>query len=265
MKHLILCLTCAVAFASIAEEAPVAAKRMKLTPEQRAARRAERAKRFYEKTGGFVQSVHTGKVVRVVNTTSKVDNRLVDAGMLSFRANLDLPLEVISSAEVKDPKGYFGDSAGLVIVLVDDAETPTVLTSEEEAWAKVNVGRLAADGADGKIVLRRTIKEIWRAAAFALGAGYSELQPDLMGPVRSLADLDKIKSDAPSPVCYNMMIGVANRFGITPCQTATYLQACEQGWAPAPTNDVQKAIWDKVHAMPAEPLKIKPETKKVSD
>ena len=24
-----------------------------------------------------------------------------------------------------------------------------------------------------------------------------------------------------------------------------------------PTNDVQKAIWDKVHAIPTEPLKIK--------
>ena len=34
---------------------------------------------------------------------------------------------------------------------------------------------------------------------------------------------------------------------------------------PAPTNDVQKAIWDEIHAMPTEPIKIKPETKKVSD
>ena len=41
-----------------------------------------------------------------------------------------------------------------------------------------------------------------------------------------------------------------------------YRKACEEGWAPQPTNDVQKAIWDKVHAMPTEPLKIKPETKK---
>jgi hypothetical protein len=50
--------------------------------------------------------------------------------------------------------------------------------------------------------------------------------------------------------------------GVLPAQRATYLKACEEGWAPAPTNDVQKAIWDKVHAMPTEPIKIKPETKK---
>ena len=47
-----------------------------------------------------------------------------------------------------------------------------------------------------------------------------------------------------------------------PGKRSVYRKACEEGWAPAPTNDVQKAIWDKVHAMPTEPIKIKPETKK---
>ena len=30
-------------------------------------------------------------------------------------------------------------------------------------------------------------------------------------------------------------------------------------------NEYQKAIWDKVHAMPTAPIKIKPETKKVKE
>ena len=50
--------------------------------------------------------------------------------------------------------------------------------------------------------------------------------------------------------------------GVTPVRYATYRIVCREGWAPAPTNDVQKAIWDKVHAMPTEPIKIKPEEKK---
>ena len=45
-------------------------------------------------------------------------------------------------------------------------------------------------------------------------------------------------------------------------EVVSYQDACEMGVAPAPTNDVQKAIWDKVHAMPTEPIKIKPEEKK---
>ena len=50
--------------------------------------------------------------------------------------------------------------------------------------------------------------------------------------------------------------------GVTPLRIATYRQACREGWAPAPTNDVQKAIWDKVHAIPKSPMKIEFDPKK---
>ena len=30
----------------------------------------------------------------------------------------------------------------------------------------------------------------------------------------------------------------------------------EEGWSPSPTNDVQRAIWEKVHAIPDKPLTI---------
>ena len=50
--------------------------------------------------------------------------------------------------------------------------------------------------------------------------------------------------------------------GITKKISATYLDACEQGWAPAPTNEYQKAIWDKVHAAPKNPMKIEFDPKK---
>ena len=45
--------------------------------------------------------------------------------------------------------------------------------------------------------------------------------------------------------------------GVTPWKETTYKRACEEGWAPAPTNEYQKAVWDKVHAIPDQPLKIK--------
>ena len=53
--------------------------------------------------------------------------------------------------------------------------------------------------------------------------------------------------------------------GIEMSKISSYLKACQEGWAPAPTNEYQKAIWDKVHAMPTAPIKIKPETKKVRE
>jgi hypothetical protein len=48
--------------------------------------------------------------------------------------------------------------------------------------------------------------------------------------------------------------------GVTPAEMTTYRKACREGWAPAPTNDIQKAIWEQVKADkergPTNPLKI---------
>ena len=42
----------------------------------------------------------------------------------------------------------------------------------------------------------------------------------------------------------------------------TYKDACEAGWASKPTNIWQKAIWDKVHTTPKNPMKIEFDPKK---
>ena len=49
--------------------------------------------------------------------------------------------------------------------------------------------------------------------------------------------------------------------GIVPPRKTTYREACEQGWAPKPANAVQQKVWDEVHAMPTEPMKILPKSK----
>ena len=50
--------------------------------------------------------------------------------------------------------------------------------------------------------------------------------------------------------------------GVKPSILVPYRRACEEGWAPAPTNEYQKAIWDKVHAAPKNPMKIEFDPKK---
>ena len=44
--------------------------------------------------------------------------------------------------------------------------------------------------------------------------------------------------------------------GVTPHYRCPYFKACEEGWAPAPTNEYQRAVWEKVHAIPDKPMKI---------
>ena len=45
-------------------------------------------------------------------------------------------------------------------------------------------------------------------------------------------------------------------FGVAPAKLVPYQIACREGWAPPPTNDVQKAVWEKVHSIPDKPLTI---------
>ena len=61
---------------------------------------------------------------------------------------------------------------------------------------------------------------------------------------------------------FNKMINNAKLMGVAVRRRVSYRKACQEGWAPAPTNDIQKAIWDKVHAVPATPMKIEFDPKK---
>ena len=44
---------------------------------------------------------------------------------------------------------------------------------------------------------------------------------------------------------WKMIVANCNKRGIPTLRHGTYRSACEHGWAPAPTNDVQKAIWEE--------------------
>lgn len=50
--------------------------------------------------------------------------------------------------------------------------------------------------------------------------------------------------------------------GFEPAVVATYLTACREGWAPAPTNDFQRAIWERALSEkergPTNPIRILP-------
>ena len=84
-----------------------------------------------------------------------------------------------------------------------------------------------------------------------------------MDPVFSLSQLDQILVDNIG-IAQKMLIerSAIRYFGMRPYKRTTYLKACEEGWASPPADEYQKAIWDMVHALPSQPIKIKPETTK---
>lgn len=229
----------------------------KLTPEEQK-QRIEAGRLAAEKRlGGFLCAPVTGKVIRVINR----QNALVAEDVEKIVHDTCGTLNYIAEIVAVDPSD---GRTGARIELVED-DSPTLLVAPEDFWSRVNVLRLTVDKPDVKLLRRRFIKEFWRAFAMALGAANSNYQPCLMRTVSSLDDLDGDDTLTPCPEPFDKIQRTGEKIGLVHPRRVSYKRACQEGWAPAPTNDVQKAIWEQVHSLPTEPIKIKPETKKVSN
>ena len=127
---------------------------------------------------------------------------------------------------------------------------------------QVNVAALAKDNPSAEVLEARVKKELWRAFVLLFGGGNANLAGDLMRPINSLTDLDAYPVLAPGPEPFNAVMTGARTRGITFIRRTTYKSACEEGWAPAPTNEFQKAIFDQVKADkergPTNPITIPP-------
>ena len=185
----------------------------------------------------------------VVNAQKTVDAATV-AGLVRrcrISSNIPLALDV--------------DNAPAVVRLEETDGFLGFMSVYPEAFcAVVNVKALAADGASKEVVAERLRKELIRAALFVLGSGYSP-SPCLARPVSNLEELDRLNVPILSPETMTHLKAMP-KLGIHEIRFATYYQACREGWAPAPTNDVQKTIWEQVKADkergPTNPITIQP-------
>lgn len=153
--------------------------------------------------------------------------------------------------------GEGNSPAKIELVERDDATTVTV--NPEDFRAIVNVKALAADGAAADVVEARLKKEIVRASFFLMGTGST--QHDVTKPVSDLKELDAVKENDVSAETIVHMSCKA-KAGVRTIRFSTYRQACKEGWAPQPTNDVQKAIWDEIYKIPDQPIKIEYDEKR---
>ena len=87
--------------------------------------------------------------------------------------------------------------------------------------------------------------EMWRAVAFVLG-GYDSGTLCAFSAITDSREIDNLPIKVFSPQILAKVVAGAERRGVARIETATYYDAARRGWAPAPTNDIQKAIWDKV-------------------
>ena len=209
--------------------------------------------------GGKIRQPDTerGEIV-FINTQKTVDAKVLEKAI----EKLERQFKYIFKVSDKDVAG----NAGRFVIRLEDLDrTERILLAPENFWISVNVKSLAADNPPKVILADRFEKEVRRAFAFVCGGTCGTEPNGICRMVKSLSDLDAIPGldfalDVEARIVNNM-----RETEVRPYRIAKYSEAVQEGWAPAPTNDAQKAIWDKVHALPTEPIKIKPETKKVTE
>lgn len=149
------------------------------------------------------------------------------------------------------------------LYVIDDPKMPTLLHAPEQRWTMVNVASLkAGDGEKAAFFEARCRKELVRGLSLLCGTQTSNYPNSLLLSVTKPEDLDEFVSDKLPVDIPARFQPYLKRLGITPLEMVPYVRACREGWAPAPTNDIQKAIWDKAHEIPKNPMKIEFDPKK---
>jgi len=202
------------------------------------------------KTGGMLQSAAEGPAVVFLNTQKRVSEQelrpTVDQLHKMLRLSAVLSTKP-SDAPVTEALTALADTnTAAVIVIGDSAGYPALLVAPESRWALVNVGALAGEGVSAPTLADRTRKEMSRAFGYLMGVAHSNQELCLLKPVLQPADLDGLKAQSLSPESFNKIMAHAQKLGMKPVRASTYRKAVEEGWAPAPTNDIQRAIWNEL-------------------
>ena len=228
-----------------------------------------RAERMMKRFGGMVTKPNSGSgSIAYVNCTKTVSSDFLQEVVSEIAELLSIKI-CVKDVDAKPTldgmsKAVLKSGSEAAIFIVEDVAYPTLLVAPESEWAIINVTALSKDKPDKEKLKKRIAKQAWRAFGLLCGAADSQTVGCAMKPVSTLEELDGIgQYICPEPL--PAIVSHLKQLGVKPIITSTYRQAVREGWAPAPTNEYQKAIWDKVHAMPTAPIKIKPETKKVRE
>lgn len=205
------------------------------------------------RSGGFVTRMVAGKSFLFADTRKKgpTENAKLIKEMELF---CEIPfvwrkIELTDTSPLMMAKHLLSNEpfAAVTIIKDGDADEPVLATFPEDGIAVINVTPLK-DGVSESVFNDRFEKELWRSVAFAAG-GIESMSPHCsLKYIKVPADLDALDCKMLSPEITSHITHNAFKFGFGRNVTTTYRNACREGWAPPPTNDYQKAIWDRVMA-----------------
>ena len=199
-----------------------------------------------------------------INAQSSVANDVIAKPIDSIASEFAIDIQKVDGAapDIRTiPATLKGLGAKGGIWIVDDPSMPISLVAAENGWAILNVAPLTADSPDSAKLTKRIGKFVLRTFANINGISDSTMMPAcVMKQAVGVAGVDGLICSTYSPEACSKIGSYLAMAGYKRCQRGTYYDACEEGWAPAPTNAVQKAIWDKVHQLPTQPLTIQRES-----
>jgi len=219
---------------------------------------------MYRQTGGFVEQKSEGKIL-IINCQKKVSEDMIIERMNHFydSTHYRLSLHSIPSFSCKDaPNIIKSFNAVSAVFILDDENLPFSLIALEESWGLLNVSHFIQPDTDKKVIEKRFKKAFVRTAGMTFGGILPQHKGIKNPPVVDGVSLEKYPMNGYGVDGIQAITKLLTAKGITKSRRTVYIVACREGWAPAPTNDIQKAIWDKVHAAPKNPIKIEFDPKK---
>lgn len=219
------------------------------------ANRALRAQ-YIKKMGGIVHLPASGSVLLIVDATSKlvgeasyaeVEKVMREYDMVALRMEQDAKAgDKISASSAFDfAKTKSSGAAGVVLLFNGGMKAPVLATYPEDRIAVLNVDALCTGAKGSGIREDRVTREIWRAIGFTFGSGYAQQFECVMKPISTMDELDSMKLKFLHPQSAFSMREAFKKAGAIPARHGTYVQAVRGGWAPMPTNEIQRAIWEK--------------------
>ncbi len=210
-----------------------------------------RDERVLKKTGGFLHLPAEGPLAMVVDMRAKSRQTIDEVARLY---TLGTKLEMRVAKEPRDGTAPLAAARAkmaaesplmLIAVIEGDPDLPALSVFPEERIGIVNADRLRAEREeDPSAPEMRVSKEIWRAMGFIGGIGFSAQDNDMMQPYYTLEELDANNHPYIQPMNMAKMAALWRRFGVKRERRVPYFKAVKEGWAPAPTNEYQRAIWD---------------------
>ena len=218
-----------------------------------------------QRVGGFVYdySVARGKY-SIINAQDLMDTKMLCPltqlmqGDYSWIFEYTNHVQISSMPDALRVKQECGALAATV--LVSSETLPALVVIPESNLSVVNVRELI-QGTNKPILLEnRLVRQVLRAYAFSLGAGYSTYEAGVMQPVNTAPDLDRLSANFLPPDVVNSIVNNGAKVGFKPYRRTTYKRACKEGWAPFPSNEFQRAIFEQIKSekniKPSNPIKV---------